>query len=160
MCAYTYYQCRELFVPLLLLYLKYYRLKTGNFTDWDLKNFVFWIFCFIQKVPIADKVYPFFENWYNMDPDCKYLIHTDKSKKFEHWNYINTYFKPLLKNIGAKEECTPHHTRHTCISMLKDAKVEETTIKKIVGHKGAMSLTEKVYTHLDMSVLHEAINKI
>ena len=114
----------------------------------------------IRKVPIADKVYPFFENWYNMAPDCKYLIHTDKGKKFEHWNYINTYFKPLLKNIGAKEEYTPHHTRHTCISMLKDAKVEETTIKKIVGHKGAMSLTEKVYTHLDMSVLHEAINKI
>lgn len=114
----------------------------------------------IRKVPIADKVYPFFENWYNMDPGCKYLIHTDKGKKFEHWNYINTYFKPLLKNIGAKEEYTPHHIRHTCISMLKDARVEETTIKKIVGHKGAMTLTEKVYTHPDMSVLHEAINKI
>ncbi len=114
----------------------------------------------IRKVPIADKVFPFFENWYNMDPNCKYLIHTDKGNKFEHWNYLNTYFKPLLKNIGAKEGYTPHHARHTCISMLKDAKVEETTIKKIVGHKGAMSLTEKVYTHLDMSILLEAINKI
>ena len=44
--------------------------------------------------------------------------------------------------------------------LMKNIKVEETTIKKIVGHKGAMTLTEKVYTHPDMSVLHEAINKI
>ena len=34
-----------------------------------------------------------------------------------------------------------------------------TTIKKIVGHSGAMTLTEKVYTHLDMQVLVDAINK-
>ena len=33
-------------------------------------------------------------------------------------------------------------------------------IKKIVGHAGAMSLTEKVYTHLDIQSLVEAINKI
>lgn len=32
-------------------------------------------------------------------------------------------------------------------------------IKKIVGHSGAMTLTEKVYTHLDMQVLVDAINK-
>ena len=54
---------------------------------------------------------------------------------------------------------TPHCTRHTTISMLSEAKVQETTIKKIVGHSGAMTLTEKVYTHLDMSILIEAINK-
>lgn len=31
--------------------------------------------------------------------------------------------------------------------------------KKIVGHSGAMTLTEKVFTHLDMQVLVDAINK-
>ena len=35
-----------------------------------------------------------------------------------------------------------------------------TTIKKIVGHSGAMTLTERVYTHLDIQVLIDAINKI
>lgn len=30
----------------------------------------------------------------------------------------------------------------------------------IIGHSGAMSMTEKVYTHLDTSTLVEAINKI
>ena len=45
---------------------------------------------------------------------------------------------------------TPHCCRHTCISLLAEAKVSPTYQKMIVGHKGAMSLTEKVYTHIDI----------
>ena len=55
---------------------------------------------------------------------------------------------------------TPHCTRHTCISMLTEAHADQTMIKKIVGHSGAMTLTERVYTHLDIETLVEAINKI
>lgn len=55
---------------------------------------------------------------------------------------------------------TPHDTRHTCISRLAEEQVEQPMIKKIVGHSGAMTLTEKVYTHLDNDTLVEAINKI
>ena len=62
-----------------------------------------------------------------------------------------------MEQIGIDR--TPHCTRHTCISMLSEAGVQDTTIKKIVGHSGAMTLTEKVYTHLDMQVLVDAINK-
>lgn len=40
-----------------------------------------------------------------------------------------------------------------------DAERKPLEIKKIVGHSGAMTLTEKVYTHLDMQVLVDAINK-
>ena len=54
----------------------------------------------------------------------------------------------------------PHETRHTCISMLAEAHVDQVMIKKIVGHSGAMTLTERVYTHLDVEALLEAINKI
>jgi hypothetical protein len=43
---------------------------------------------------------------------------------------------------------------------LATTKVDQTTIKKIVGHAGAQSLTERVYTHLDTSVLIDAINQI
>ena len=50
--------------------------------------------------------------------------------------------------------------RHTTISMMKEHSIDETTIKKIVGHSGAMTLTERVYTHLDVQVLIDAINKI
>ena len=43
---------------------------------------------------------------------------------------------------------------------MAEAKVDSTTIKKIVGHAGAMNLTERVYTHLDTQVLVDAVNRI
>lgn len=49
---------------------------------------------------------------------------------------------------------------HTYISLFAAAKVEQTTIKKVVGHCGAQILMESVYTHFDISVLLDAINKI
>ena len=44
--------------------------------------------------------------------------------------------------------------------MMTEKEVSPTLIKKIVGHSGAMSLTEKVYTHVNVQELLEAINKI
>ena len=52
------------------------------------------------------------------------------------------------------------HFREHLISLLAEAHVDQTTIKKIVGHSGAMSLTERIYTHLDVPALVEAINQI
>lgn len=112
----------------------------------------------IRKVPIADKLLPFYKAWYESCPDCKYLLHTEDGKPFKYRNYFDSYWAPLMEQIGITR--TPHCTRHTCISMLSEAGIQETTIKKIVGHSGAMTLTEKVYTHLDVQVLVDAINKI
>ncbi len=53
----------------------------------------------------------------------------------------------------------PHDTRHTCISMLASKKVDDRIIKKIVGHKG-QTVTEVVYTHVDLPDKLEAINSI
>lgn len=90
---------------------------------------------------------------------------------YEHWSKekfptisksnvkgYDSYFTPLMEQLGYDQ--TPHCTRHTCVSMLTEAHVDQTTIKKIVGHSGAMTLTERVYTHLDIETLVEAINKI
>ena len=100
----------------------------------------------IRKVPIADKLLPFYRNWYNSCPECE-----------KYRNYFDSYWTPLMEQIGIQR--TPHCTRHTCISMLSEAGVQETVIKKIVGHSGAMTLTEKVYTHLDVRILIDAINR-
>ena len=54
--------------------------------------------------------------------------------------------QPLMEQLGYDQ--TPHCTRHTCISMLTEAHVDQTMIKKIVGHSGAMTLTERVYLSL------------
>lgn len=111
----------------------------------------------IRKVPIADKVLPFFRAWYN-DTNSEYLLHTENGEQFKYRNYYDSYFIPLMENLNFDK--TTHCCRHTCISMLAEAKVSQTIIKKIVGHAGAMTLTEKVYTHLDVKELIDAINKI
>ena len=110
----------------------------------------------IRKVPIADKLLPFYRAWYESCPGSSYLLHTEDGKKFTYRNYYDSYWHPLTEQLGIDR--TPHCTRHTCISMLSEAKVQETIIKKIVGHSGAMTLTERVYTHLDMQVLIDTIN--
>ena len=111
----------------------------------------------IRRVPIADKVLPFYKAWYESS-DCEYLLHTPQNQHFDYRNYYDSYWTPLMKNLGFDHK--PHDTRHTCVSMLVEAHVDQTMIKKIVGHSGAMTLTEKVYTHLDVEALVEAINKI
>lgn len=80
------------------------------------------------------------------------------SKHFLYRNYYDSYFTPLMQNLNIEK--TPHCCRHTCISLLAEAGVDQTIIKKIAGHSGFMSLTEKVYTHFDVQELVKAINQI
>ncbi len=112
----------------------------------------------IRKVPISDRVLPFYIGWYNDCSHSEYLIHTLDSEHYTYNLYYTTLFKPLVNRLGI--DCTPHCCRHTCISMLAEVHVDQTTIKKIVGHSGAMSLTERVYTHFDINELIHAINQI
>lgn len=44
--------------------------------------------------------------------------------------------------------------------MLAHKEVDSTYIKLIEGHTGAMSLTEQVYTYIDIYKLLKVINKI
>lgn len=110
----------------------------------------------IRTVPIAEKVYPFFEYWYNLN-DCEYLLSTPEGEHFKYRNYYDSYWKPLLNAVGMKHR--PHDTRHTCISLLTVAGVSDKVVKKIVGHKG-QGVTEVVYTHFEIEELIDAINKI
>ena len=112
----------------------------------------------LRKVPIADKVLPFYRSWYNFNPACEFLLCNKSGGHFTYKIYYQNYFVPLLEQLGMDQ--TPHCCRHTFVSMLAEAKVEPTLIKLMAGHKGAMSLTERVYTHIQISTLLEAINKI
>lgn len=110
----------------------------------------------IRTVPIAEKVFPFFKYWYNLN-DCEYLLSTPEGKHFVYRNYYDSYWMPLVDSLGMQHR--PHDTRHTCISLLTVAGVSDKVIKKIVGHKG-QSVTEVVYTHFEIEELIDAINKI
>lgn len=111
----------------------------------------------IRKVPISDYIYPFILSWYNSS-ECKFLLHTEQQEPFKYRNYYDSYFLPLIEQLGLDQ--TPHCCRHTFISLLAEANISPTYSKMIVGHKGAMSLTEKVYTHIDMNILIDAVNSI
>ena len=109
----------------------------------------------IREVPIADKILPFFEYW--MKKDCDTLICTPKEEPFTYRNYYDSYWMPLVDAL--KMTHRPHDTRHTCISLLTQASVDERIIRKIVGHKG-QGVTETVYTHIELPVKLDAINRI
>lgn len=110
----------------------------------------------IREVPIAEKIVPFFEYW--MQQDCDHLICTPDQKPFDYRNYYDSYWIPLMQDLSLSKY-TPHCTRHTCVSLLTEAGVDERIIQKIVGHKG-QNVTQVVYTHLDLPIKLEAINKI
>ena len=110
----------------------------------------------IRKVPIDDRVMPFFERW--MQNGSNYLVANKKGDKFVYSTYMRYYWESLMKELNFDH--LPHDTRHTTISLLARAEVNPTIIKRIVGHAGAMDLTERVYTHFDIQQLIDAINLI
>lgn len=110
----------------------------------------------IRKVPIAEKVLPFFQYWMNKN-DCEYLLSNPEGKKFKYRSYYDSYWKPIIKALNMNY--TPHCTRHTCVSLLAEAGVDKRMIQKIVGHKG-QGVTDIVYTHFEINSLLEAINRI
>ena len=112
----------------------------------------------IRKVPIAKKTLPFFQNWMSKDNDCLYLLNTPEGSHLQYRNYYDSYWKPFFEELNITHR--PHDTRHTTVSLLAVAKVDPTIIKKIVGHAGAMNLTERVYTHFEIQPLLEAIDSI
>lgn len=110
----------------------------------------------IRRVPIAEKILPYFIYWYN-ECDCDYLIGSISGKHLTYANFLDYYWNQIMERCEMTHR--PHDTRHTCISMLATAGIDDKIIKKIVGHKG-QSVTEVVYTHFDFDELLKAINKI
>lgn len=113
----------------------------------------------IRNVPIADKVMKFFKYWMEQNTSCEYLITSRQGRYLYDRNYRDAYWKPVINELGLNAEHNPHDTRHTCVSLLTKAKIDERIIKKIVGHSGK-GVTEQVYTHVDMQQLLDAINQI
>jgi integrase len=111
----------------------------------------------IRRVPISDKIMPLITDWFQRS-QCDYLICTPSGEHCDSHHFRATYFVPISNAICSSGHL-PHDTRHTCISLLAKAGVDERLIKRIVGH-ASNSVTDRVYTHLDVEDLREAINRI
>lgn len=112
----------------------------------------------IRVVPIADKVLPFWKFFDGLSKCDQFFCTVDGSKRLTYDNFKKRYWYPVMEQLHFDH--TPHETRHTCISILTMRNVNKTIIKKIVGHKSQMDLTEKVYTHIEIQSLLDAINTI
>ncbi len=110
----------------------------------------------IRRVPMAEKIVPLVELWMEHSKN-EFLICTMEGRPFIYRNFTDSYWTPLMAELNMKHTC--HDTRHTCISLLARAGVDEKIIRRIVGHKG-IGVTEIVYTHFDLETLLTAINKI
>ena len=111
----------------------------------------------IRIVPIANKVLPFWK-YFTEKSKSDYAVCTVEGQKLTYDNFKRRYWQPIMEQLNLKH--TIHETRHTCISQFTMKNVNPTIIKKIVGHKSIMSLTEKVYTHIEIEELINAINTI
>ena len=109
----------------------------------------------IREVPIAEKIVPLIEQW--ISRSCDHLICSGSDAALSYYVFRENYWNPVMDLLSMDHR--PHDTRHTCVSMLTEAGVDERIIRKIVGHKG-QGVTETVYTHMELPVKLEAINKI
>ena len=91
----------------------------------------------VRIVPIAEKIVPCFD-----------AIPTNVCYETFKKRFVKMYPNHL-----------PHDTRHTFISRCADIGIDERVIKAIVGHSGS-GITETVYTHLDLNVLLDAVNRL
>ena len=132
--------------------------------DIDLKKSMFYIRkaktdAGVRRVPIHYATYNIYESLYNKENEY-FLLNPRTGKKFTYANFRDSYWDRLRSLLNWNEDLTPHNCRKTCASLLKRFDVDSTYQKLIIGHEGALDLTEKVYTHIADEQLIEAINKI
>lgn len=109
----------------------------------------------VRTVPIAEKIAPYFEHW--LSKGTEYVFTNRQGNQFKDKNFRDSYWQPTMDLLNFEHK--PHDTRHTCVSLLTAAGIDDKIIRKIVGHAGK-TVTETVYTHLEIDMLIEAINKI
>ena len=109
----------------------------------------------VREVPIAEKIAPLIEKW--LQKPCDSLICSAQNRPMSYDAFRDTYWDGVMVLLGMDHK--PHDTRHTCVSLLTEAGVDQRIIRKIVGHKG-QGVTEVVYTHVELPAKLEAINKI
>ena len=124
----------------------------------------------VRKVPIHDRVLPFFRHW--MSKGNEYLVTQRNGARFRfdtnHGQYVDSYWTPILRDMGILEyrndrgdmrEHSPDDTRHTFTTMWREKRLDEAMRRKIQGHSGK-GIGEMVYTHFEFEKLREELNKL
>lgn len=106
-------------------------------------------------IPIHDKIIPLVEK--RMNEGGKFFVKykTDNPPKLQQ--YRNFMYDPVIQALNM--EHLPHDSRHTFVSLMHEAKIDELTVKRIVGHTDKKNITHH-YTHIEIENLIKAVNTI
>lgn len=85
-----------------------------------------------------------------------HLFHRPAGTPHDYFSY-RTEFLRTMQRFGLEHTC--HDTRHTFVTLAKEAGMDEYILKLIVGHS-VSDITERVYTHRSIARLREEIRKI
>lgn len=94
-----------------------------------------------RAIPITDRIYESIEDLYT--PDNKMFM-TNVDGPLNYDKFKGRCRNPIMVKLDMQHY--QHDGRHTCATLLDNADVNKTVIKKILGHAGT-GTTEKVYTH-------------
>jgi len=110
-----------------------------------------------RVIPVHPKIKPYLEKWIGKGGDT--IICREESEPALTTAHFRKYwYYPTLEHLGI-EQATPHTTRHTFVSLLHKAGVDKWDIQRLAGHSSG-EVTNKVYTHVDISQLKSAVNML
>ena len=100
-------------------------------------------------MPIHDVILPLVRQFYDRATGCLITDDTCHGISYDKYNY-------RLKQITTHRL---HDTRHTFVSACHDQRLDELTVKRIVGHMPE-GVTAKVYTHIELPEMLAEVNKL
>lgn len=106
-------------------------------------------------VPIHSKIYGFVEKRLTAHPGMLFALN---GRPITTAAYTKL-FKETLSDIGITTYHTPHDCRHTFVSLLDSAAVNQVCIDRLIGHASG-SITTRTYTHKSIEELREAVEMI
>lgn len=107
-----------------------------------------------RAVPIHKKVLPIVKRLYASANT--YLVEKN-GKPITYMHFKDYHMIPLMERLGMKH--TLHDTRHTFASLTKEYGCDDLYRKLMMGHR-VESLTDRVYTHVEIARLVLEVNKI
>lgn len=102
----------------------------------------------IRTVPIADKIVPLLPRWF--------------ATRYKKTATVTVYYTSVLWPEGMQRLGMTHKShdcRHTCTTLLTEAGVASEIRHAILGHS-VRDVEERVYTHISLDVMLEAVNRI
>ena len=133
----------------LLLFLIYTGLRAGEYCDLtdDSIDSDMVIHVNKAKTDAGVRLVPLSNKALKLAPLPRFTNYQALYRKFNKWEEKNGFNHTL------------HDTRHTCASLLADAKVDKRIVQAILGHVGE-GVTDIVYTHIGINAMREALDQI